>query len=147
MRSTFAAELNALIDAIESLLLLQLMLHQIYCGAHESAEQLIVKLENGSLYPNIDIFIDAKSVKDAISVSEVCTPQEASLKTHLIAIRDRLSRGLLRSISWTDTRDMLADGLTKGSVDRGPLRAAMSGTLKLQNELETKLRTKREYLR
>ena len=131
VRSTFAAELNALIDTIESLLLLQLILHQCYCGTDEDAEQLIIKLEAGKLYPPIDVFVDAKSVSDAISANELCTPQESSLKVHLIAIRDRLQRGLLRSISWTDTRDMLADALTKGGINRDMIQSAMQGRLRM----------------
>ena len=135
VRSTFAAELNALIDTIESLLLLQLILHQCYCGTDEDAEQLIIKLEAGKLYPPIDVFVDAKSVSDAISANELCTPQESSLKVHLIAIRDRLQRGLLRSISWTDTRDMLADALTKGGIDRGMIQSAMQGRLRMCHDI------------
>jgi len=137
VRSTFAAELNALIDSIETLILLQLLLHQIYCGTGESNEELLVKLACGGLYPPIDLLVDAKSVSDAVSAPETCTPQEASLKLHIKTIRDRLARGLLRSLSWCDTRDMLADGLTKGGVDRAALTLAMSGKLKILHEVVT----------
>ena len=137
VRSTFAAELNALIDSIETLILLQLVFHQIYCGTHETAEDLMAKLEAGRLYPPIDLLVDAKSVSDAISATDVCTPQESSLKLHLIAVRDRLSRGLLRSLSWSDTRDMVADALTKGGIDRTMITNCMAGTLKMQYEVKT----------
>ncbi len=126
VRSTFAAELNALIDTIESLILLQLILHQVYCGTDQTSEELLIKMESGALYPPIDLFVDAKSVTDAIGVAEVCTPQEASLKLHLITIRDRLARGILRSVSWSDTRDMVADALTKGGIDRTMLLQVMT---------------------
>jgi len=138
VRSTFAAELNALIDSIESLILLQLVLHQVYCGTDDTAEGLLLKLEHGHLYPPIDLFVDARSVSDAISASDVCTPQEASLRLHLITVRDRLVRGLIRSLSWTDTRDMVADPLTKGGVDRTLLTRVMSGTLHVAHQLKTK---------
>jgi len=137
VRSTFAAELNALIDAIETLLLLQLIYHQIYCGTTESADELLVKMEDGGLYPPIDLMIDARSVLDAIAAAEVCTPAEASLRLHLIAVRDRLSRGLLRSISWTDTRDMIADALTKGGIDRTMIMQAMQGRLAMKYIVRT----------
>ena len=137
VRSTFAAELNALIDTIESLLLLQLMLHQCYCGTDESAEELLIKQDYGKLYPPIDIFVDAKSVTEAISAKEVCTPSEQSLKVHLITIRDRLLRGLLRTISWTDTRDMVADALTKGTIERTMIEDVMKGGLKIQHKMLT----------
>jgi len=137
VRSTFAAELNALIDSIETLVLLQLVLHQIYCGTGESAEELLHKLEHGSLYPPIDLFVDAQSVSDALAAPDVCTPQEASLKLHLITIRDRINRGLIRSLSWSDTRDMVADALTKGGVDRTVIQKAMNGQLSMQHEVKT----------
>ena len=134
VRSTFAAELNALIDSIETLLLIQLVLHQVYCGTDESIEQLMWKLEHGCLYPHVDVVIDARSVSDAISAVDVCTPQESSLRIHLIHIRDRLARGLLRSLSWSDTRDMLADALTKGGIDRTAIMRAMSGSLCIMHQ-------------
>ena len=133
VRSTFAAELNALIDSIETLILLQLVLHEVYCGTDDTADELLARLEAGQLYPPVDIVVDAKSVSDAISASDVCTPQESSLRIHLIAIRDRLSRGLLRSLSWGDTRDMVADALTKGGIDRTVIRKAMQGSLVMQH--------------
>ena len=36
VRSTFSAELNGLVDSIESMLLLQATLHQVYCGHKET---------------------------------------------------------------------------------------------------------------
>ena len=63
--------------------------------------------------------------------------EEASLKLHLITIRDRLSRGLVRSISWCDTRDMVADALTKGGIDRKLLLEVMAGRLTLRHEVKT----------
>ena len=51
VRSTFSAELNWLVDSVEHLFLLQLTLHQIYCGAHQSPEDMIDLLEHGGLYP------------------------------------------------------------------------------------------------
>ena len=138
VRSTFSAELNAFLDSIETLLLLQMTLHQVYCGTDESIEDMLIRLEQGSLYPPMDGMLDARSVTEALAAADCTTPQEASLKLHLLAIRDRLARGVLRSVSWCDTRDMLGDGLTKGGVDRELLKNAMLGYLKVQNEVKTK---------
>ena len=138
VRSTFSAELNAFLDSLETLLLLQMTLHQVYCGTDESVEELLIRLEQGSLYPPIDAVLDARSVTDAVAASDCTTPQEASLKLHLLAIRDRLARGLLRSVSWCDTRDMLGDGLTKGGIDRKLLQDAMAGFINMKHEVKTK---------
>jgi len=90
VRSTFAAELNALIDAIEAAFLIQLVLHQVQCGTGESPEQLLHRLEHGKLAPECDIFLDARSVFDALVSKDVSAPLESSLLIHIISIRDRL---------------------------------------------------------
>eukprot|EP00969_Alexandrium_andersonii_P086740 3824949-Alexandrium_andersonii.AAC.1 len=39
----------------------------------------------------------------------------------------------LKALAWTDTRDMVADGATRGAVDRELLHLAMSGTSGVQH--------------
>jgi len=71
-RSTFAAcRLNALIDNIETLLLTQLALHQVYCGTKKTAEQLLQKLEIGGLYPPIELLVDARIVSDSVAALDI----------------------------------------------------------------------------
>eukprot|EP00971_Amphidinium_carterae_P252531 5013613-Amphidinium_carterae.1 len=58
-------------------------------------------------------------------------PTEASQSLVLLSLREEVAKRRLR-VSWLDTRWMLADGLTKGSVDRRQLRlAAESGYIEL----------------
>ena len=137
VRSTFSAELNGLIDSIEQLLLCQANLHEIYCGTTHSPQQLVDLMEHGCMYPPIDVCVDARAVFDALAASDVCDPQESSLKLHLISVRDRLAAGILRFLFWVDTRDMFADGMTKGALDRAALNAVMLGTWTLQHKHET----------
>ena len=118
VRSTFSAELNGLVDSIEQMILLQTTLHQIYCGTNVAPEDMIRSMEGGVLYPPLDFAVDAKAVFDAIAATDACDPTECSLKLHLISVRDRMSSGMIRRLFWVDTRDMLADGLTKGGIDR-----------------------------
>ena len=125
MRSQFGGELNALLDAAENVLLLQLAFHEILHGSTESQEVLMDRLEAGNLDPPIDMVTDCASVFEAIKAAEVGNPSEASLKLHLLSIRNRMERGVLRSLYWTDTRNMLADGLTKGECSRSILQRAM----------------------
>ncbi len=67
--------------------------------------------------------------------SDPADPQECSLKLHLLSLRDRLASGTVRRFFWCDTRDMLADGLTKGGVERTLLIAASEqGTFKMQHD-------------
>ena len=131
VRSTFSAELNALIDGIETMLLTQLILHQIYCGCQETPEQLIHRLEHGGLYPPIDVCLDANAVFDAIAAKDTATPLEASLKLHILSIKAKVLAGTLRTVGWLDTREMVADGLNKGSVSRSQLLSVSKGQLSL----------------
>ena len=121
VRSTSNAELNGLVDSIQQmllLLLLQCALHQIYCGTAQRPEYMIGPLERGMLYPPLDICVDARAVYDAISATDACEPAESNLKLHLISVRDMMTRNMIRRLYWVDARDTLADGLTKGGVDR-----------------------------
>ena len=75
--------------------------------------------------------IDARAVFVTLTAQDASEPSESSLKLHVLAFRDRLDRGVCSVRWWTDTRDMVADGLTKGGVDRRILTSVMNGTLVL----------------
>ena len=77
--STFGAELNGLVDDVEQLFLLQIILHQIYSGTHQSPEEMIDLLEHGGLHLHSDIALDARAVCDALAAADECDPQECSL--------------------------------------------------------------------
>ena len=49
-------------------------------------------------------------------------------------MRELLDTKVLEALVWLDTRDMVADGLTKGSVDRdaGPARQGADGGARAQ---------------
>lgn len=145
VRSTFSAELNALLDAVESLMLLQLAWHEVLCGTGEAVDCMMASMESGRLEPPIEIVGDARSVFDATKAPDVCDPAEALLKLHLISVRSRLGCGLIRELWWCDTRDMLADALTKGGIDRRLLMRAMDkGKLKAEHESLACVRTGRQ---
>ena len=99
----------------------------MYCGTTQTPEHMIDMLECGKLYPPIACCVDAKAVHDSIRASHACEPAESSLKLHLISVRDRMAHGLIRRFYWVDTRDMLADGLTKGGIDRLFLHRCRNG--------------------
>ena len=136
VRSTFSAELNGAVDSIEGVMLVQMGYHQLLNGTSEDATALAKALDAGKLTPPIDVATDARAVFDAVRAADVCEPAESSLKLHLISIRDMVRRGLVRLFFWTDTRDMLADGLTKGGVNRTALvRASEYGQYKAEHEV------------
>ena len=102
-------------------------LHQLYCGTAQSPERMIDLFEKGSMHPPLDLCVDARAVYDAISASDACLPAGCSLKFHLISVRDRMAHGLVRKFYWVATRDMLADCLTKGGIDRLLLPSVSNG--------------------
>ncbi len=116
-------------------MLIQLALYQFWYGGDETAQMLAHKLEGGALSPGVDCVCDAKSVFDAINASDVGDPTESPLKLHVIALRDKLERGIIKRLWWADTRDMLADGLTKGGIPRGALvNASEYGECRVSHE-------------
>lgn len=104
------------------MLLLQCALHQI-CGTAQSAERMIDLLENCLMHPPLDLCVDPRAEYDAVAATDACAPA-SSLKLHLISVRDRMIHVAIGALYWVDTRDMPADGLTKGGIDRTLLHGA-----------------------
>ena len=69
-----------------------------------------------------DRFIDAKSVFDAVC-AEITKCSDKALVLHTKALRDYIVSGKLRKFHWIDTRDMVADALNKGTIDRSAVRS------------------------
>ena len=77
-------------------------------------------LREGKLASNvcIQIALDAMSVFAAVTATHIKIPAEKSLLSHVQYVRELLDRSIIDCLLWFDTRDMGADGMTKGSVDR-----------------------------
>ena len=84
----------------------------------------------------IDLGIDAYSVFAAVTATQVKAPAEKALLSHVQYLRELLDRGVCKSLIWFDTRDMLADGLTKGAVERAALLALMDGNFQVMHKCE-----------
>ena len=77
----------------------------------------------------MSLYLDAKSVYAAVTATFIKTPAEKSLLTHVQYVRECLDLHVLAYLLWIDTRDMTADGLTKGAVSRDLLHTLMDGTM------------------
>ncbi len=77
----------------------------------------------------IVVVIDADSVFTSVTAQQVKAPAERSLLVRLQWLREMLDRHVIHTLAWCDTRDMISDALTKGSVDRARIHAAMDGKL------------------
>ena len=84
--------------------------------------------ENEGWKIEIDLGLDAYSVYAAVTAFQVKAPAEKALLSHVQYMRELLDRGIVKYLVWFDTRDMTADGLTKGAVDREALHKVMDGS-------------------
>ena len=86
------------------------------------------------------VLIDAKSVFESLRATIFKPPAENSLSGHVLWLREMHDKGLVSRIVWTDTRDMYADGLTKGVIKRDALYEAMSGKIQLRHSVNICIR-------
>ena len=132
-RGTFAAELFSAGDAVDQGLLLSQLLHEISYGAAMATEARQQRITGKFQIPQV-LYIDAMSVFAAVTAVFIKTPAEKSLLCHVQFLRELLDYGVLAAIVWLDTRDMHADGLTKGAVPRDALLKLLDGLYRLSQE-------------
>lgn len=146
-RSTFAAELNAIADAVEVARLINFTIACCYKPFVSALE--LQKLEDNNLMPlSIEVCTDCRSVYDALAAEDVRTPSESSLVLILHVLKELLRSHLISKITWVHTDDMLADGLTKGGVSRKPLfEFSATGRWKLKHETRTHAEKQQSFKR
>ncbi|CAJ1381673.1 unnamed protein product [Effrenium voratum] len=136
-RSTFTAELYSALDMVGLGLNICMMVNEITNGV-QSAAHMADKLECGKITEGLDVAIDADAVFRALAAKEVKTPTDAIMLIHALKFKEWLKTGQVKSLMWIDTRDMLADALNKGSIDRAALRtAAEEGIWKIEHAFKT----------
>ena len=125
-RSTFSSELLSACDTVDHGMLLALSLHEFSKGPQStfSARQL---REFGGWDVKLGLYVDAMSVYAAVTATFIKIPAEKSLLSHVQYLRELLDTKVLEALIWIDTRDMVADGLTKGAVERAAIHACMNG--------------------
>ena len=133
-RSTFAAELLSAGDAVDQGILVSHMLQEIETGPM-SAEEARACRDSGG-FVKTGLHVEAKSVYAAVTASMVKIPADRSLFVHVAYLRELLDRNVVRAMVWLDTRDMMPDGLTKGTVARDLLHTLMAGTMVVAHPAE-----------
>ena len=85
------------------------------------ATQLLAR--HGGRHKSIehDACVHAKAVLDGITAQCPRTPADKPLFLHAMAMREYPEAGWVDRLWWIDTLAMLADGMTKGSIDREAL--------------------------
>ena len=98
-----------------------------------SAANALARREHGGWAIPAALYINALSVYTAVTATLVKTPADNGVLMHCLYLRELLDHDVLKAIVWLDTRDMVADGLTKGAVDRAALHDLMSGIVRVQH--------------
>ena len=124
-RNTFSAEAGAVGDAISMCIVLAGLLHEIDKGSCP-ATTLANCAENGGFSRKIIVFTDSESFFKACTATEIQLPTERHLAYTVMKVREWLERDIVSELIWIDTRDMLCDGFTKGSISRFDVMNALN---------------------
>ena len=134
-RSTFASELFAATDALDFGLVQVLSLEELTRGPLSWAQAKALQ-EGPGFETEMALVVDAKSVTAAAIAPVLKAPAENSALVSVAWLREQLRRKILSSLFWSDTRIMIADGLTKGAIPRQALHELMRGHWDLAVRLE-----------
>ncbi|CAE7210155.1 unnamed protein product [Symbiodinium sp. CCMP2456] len=135
-RSTFSSETLAAVGTTDGLTPLMYTFEEMIRGVVDAPRARQLREQGGFVFDS-ELCVDALNLYYALSAQYPKMPAEKTLYTHIAWIRDLLKAGLVRAVSWVDTRDMLADALTKGKIDRQAILSAMSGSWKLEFDRKT----------
>ena len=120
VRSTYAAELLSLLDAVGQGNLIATAMGEIWSGVDTALKTFARRKEQRRMIEH-DACVDAKAVFDGVIAQYPKTPADKPLFLHALAMREYLEAGWVDRLWWLDTLSMLADGMTKGSIDREAL--------------------------
>lgn len=98
VRSTYAAELLSVLDAVGQVHNLTTCFDEVACGAMAAAQQLMRRSKNLSVFKQ-DGVIDARGVFDSVIADPVQTPNDKQLLLHALAFREHLFRTARLTIS------------------------------------------------
>ena len=136
-RSAFSAELRNCYDAVQEGINFAILLHELSYGVL-TPQQCVEMRDNGTFIPEVHLCTDNYGLFTAVTKEDPSPGVDASMLFHVKALRNYLDTKHLRTITWTDNRDMLADGLTKGRVKRDAINEALlSGKWLLNHEHKT----------
>ena len=135
IRSSYGAEMLAAShgfdDVFPSIITLLELRHGVL-----SPEQLKNVREKGNISIKVTLTTDAESVYKSLTSRDLKTPAEKTLLGHVCWLRELMKLELIHKLQWCDTRDMTADGHTKGSIDRQSLLDVMQGRQKYNHEVK-----------
>ena len=135
VRSSYGAETLAAAHGLDDAFSSLVTLHELTFGVLRP-HQLMKVREEGGLKIRTTLTTDAESLYKSLSSRDLKTPTEKTLLGHVSWIREMMQNGIVDEIQWCDTRDMTADGHTKGSIDRKQLLEVMQGYQAFQHPVK-----------
>jgi len=135
-RSTFASEFLSGCDCADMGFLINLILHELAHGEIDKSHARGMREGVNRFAVNMVLQIDALSVFAAVTATQLKAPAEKGLICHVQWLREMLDTRVIDCLMWIDTRDMLADGMTKGAVDREELHKLMAGYQEFKYEFK-----------
>ena len=143
VRSSYGAEAVAAAHGVEDAWPTLVTLHELMYGTLTSVQlkQLLEVPDTLRIQPVLTT--DAESVYKSLTSRDLKIPTEKTLLGHIQWLRDLLSVRIIKEIRWCDTRDMSADGHTKGSIDRELLLKLMEGSHTFVHPIKTYVPTRK----
>ena len=92
---------------------------------------------NGESQLRVTLTTDAESVYKSLSSRDLKVPTERTMLGHASWLRELLFTNIISAVQWCDTRDMTADGHTKGSIERELLLKVMSGSQSFSHDIQS----------
>jgi hypothetical protein len=135
VRSTFTAELLGACDTLDKGTILAQMMHECVTGDIRPKSAVELTERGGYSVPYV-LYLDALSVYASVTATFIKTPADNSVLFHLKYVRELLDNHVLSALCWADTRDMIADGLTKGTIDRQALHEVMTGSCQVSHDMK-----------
>ena len=136
IRSSYGAELLAATHGCEDAMPSLYALVEIKHGVMTPTALKDIR-EKGGLQLKVILTIDAESVYKSLTSRDLKAPTEKTLLGHVAWIRELLTHGIITTMQWCDTRDMAADGHTKGIIDRQGLLDVMKGQFKYKHDVKS----------
>ena len=139
VRSAWSGELFNLIDTADMGLLIRMFVHEAVRGVSGTAEELLKLRSDGGFAMELEAAIECRSILSAFSANAVKVPTERGTLPHVQLVRELTDRRILTRLSRVDTRDMVADALTKGRISREEINKLMNvGIWRLSSEALTR---------
>ena len=99
----------------------------------QTGEAMVRAMSQGEVPMAIEALTDSYSIFSYLAAAHLKLPAEKGTYYHLAYLREKLVSRLIGSYTWVDTRDMVADGLTKGRAYRTALISMMHGNFHLSH--------------